>query len=79
MLVQEQARLLGYVSSSLDWPPGGPQSSVWSMLGNTWPVNVIASLLSIVMRVIDDESWNGGDVSWTQSSHALMLLDDALA
>ena len=74
MRIREQARCLGFVSAEMIWPD---PSAAMRLMGNTWPLNVIAQLVQPLLRAMDFD-WLHSD-SWTRSDHADRLLADAEA
>ena len=71
MRTGEQARVLGFVSRAITWPD---PSAAMRLMGNTWPLNVIAQLVSPLLRAMDLGDWLADN--WTRSVHAARLLAD---
>ena len=67
--------MMGFVSDAITWPH--PEAAMM-MLGNTWPLNAIAQLVTPLLSAMYQDGWLGTN-SWPTSSHAAMLLADVLA
>ena len=69
--LREAARLMGFCDARIQWP-GGMDNKMWTMMGNTWPVHVVAQIVNAMLAEMGFP--DGYPRGWQCSDHAVSLL-----
>ena len=70
MTLMEAARLMGYLPGEVVWSENEADS--WRLLGNTWPVFVVAQLLKPMVADLGGPAWMGA-LEWTKTDYVRRL------
>ena len=69
--LREAARLMVFCDARIRWPRG-MEASLWTMIGNTWPVHVVAQVVNSML--VEMGFPDGFPRGWRESEHAGSLL-----